>query len=58
MNQDQLTSLLRTLLKIGGTYAASKGLGDNSGWEEIGGAVVLIAGVVWSWRHHSDAPAN
>lgn len=54
MNSEQILSLVRTLIKVGGTYAAAQGLGDGNDWEAIAGAVAVIIGVVLSWRKHSN----
>lgn len=57
MTQDQWMSLIRTLFKVGGGIAVTKGYGDSNGWEEIGGAVLTIVGVIWSfWNHAAPAP--
>lgn len=56
MNSDQLISLLSTLLKIIGALVVAHGsLGINGAmWEQISGAVVMIAPVVFDMWHHTD----
>ena len=47
MNRDVIESLIRALMKVGGTALAARGAVTESGWAEITGAVVTIAGVLW-----------
>ena len=56
MNSDQAMSLLRTLLQIAGTSIVAHGtLGINGTmWEQISGAVIMVAPVVWSMFAHTD----
>lgn len=54
MNQDQLLSILRSLLKLVGTWLLARGYADSSAVEGILGAAPVLAGVVWSWFHHKD----
>lgn len=56
MNLDQTLSLVRTLLKVLGSSLVTKGVVGSSAWEDITGAALLIAGVVWSHYQHTDAP--
>lgn len=57
MNQDQLLSLLRAVLQIIGTAVVAHGtLGINGAmWEQIAGAVVMIAPALWGVAVHTDA---
>jgi hypothetical protein len=57
MNQDQLLSLLRTILQVIGTAVVTHGtLGINGAmWEQISGAVIIIAPTIWSMYEHTDA---
>ena len=59
MNQDQLLSLVRTVLQILGTAVVAHGtLGINSVmWEQISGAVIIIAPTIWSMYAHTQAAA-
>ena len=50
--KDQLESLIRTLLKIAGTLFASYGWFSDGLWADVTGAVLLLFGVIWSWRVH------
>ena len=60
MNNEQLMSLLRDVLRIGGTIATM--LGVASGVVEsvtsmvltFGGPVLALIGVFFGWRSHSD----
>ena len=56
MNIAQFLSLLRTILQIIGTGLVSHGtLGINGAmWEQISGAVVMIAAIIWSQFAHTD----
>jgi hypothetical protein len=56
MNQDQLLSLLRTLLQVIGTAVVTHGtLGINGAmWEQISGAIIIIAPTIWSMYAHTD----
>lgn len=56
MNQDQVLSLVRTLLQILGTSIVAHGtLGINGAmWETISGAVIMLVPVAWSMYSHTD----
>jgi hypothetical protein len=53
---DQILSVVRTILKVVGTAAATKGLIGESQSELVIGAIVTLVGVGLSWKKHS-APA-
>jgi hypothetical protein len=55
MNQDQMLSLLRTVLQIVGTIIVSHGtLGINGAlWEQISGVVIIIGPTIWSMYAHT-----
>lgn len=57
MNNDQLLSLLRTVLQIIGTIIVSHGtLGINGAlWEQISGVVIIIGPTIWSMYAHTDS---
>jgi len=58
MNQEQLTSLVRTAIKSVGAALIAHGATKTAQWlntEDVIGAVILIAGLVWSHFHHADA---
>jgi len=56
MNNAQLLSLLRTLLQIAGTAVVAHGtLGINGAmWEQISGAIIMLAPIIWSMFAHTD----
>lgn len=56
MNLDQITSGIRSVLKVAGGYLVAKGLTDNAHVEELIGAAATLTGLIWSWTHHSAAP--
>lgn len=59
MNNAQVMSVLRMLLQIAGTAIVAHGtLGINGAmWEQISGAVVMIAPVIWGLFAHTDTAA-
>lgn len=54
MNQDQVESLIRSILKIVGGAFVAKGFTDNSTAEIIISGIAALAGVVWS--HYANKP--
>ena len=56
MNNDQLLSLLRTVLQIIGTSVVAHGtLGINGAmWEQITGGVLMLAPTIWSMYAHTN----
>lgn len=56
MNQNQITSLARSvLLALGASLVASGKLTDGS-LQEIVGGILALGSVIWSQLHHKDAP--
>jgi hypothetical protein len=57
VNNSQWLSLLRTVLQIAGTAIVAHGtLGINGAmWEQISGAVVLIAPTIWGLLARTDS---
>ena len=49
------TFLVRWILKIGGTVLATAGISESSLYEVIGGIVMIVIGMVWSWFSHQKA---
>lgn len=45
---DQITSLIRSILKIGGTWLVAKGFFDAGSIDLIVGSLATIGGVLWS----------
>ena len=52
MNQEQVLSIARTVLKIGGGYLIGRGVVDAAAWLDITGGVLAIVGIVWSAITH------
>jgi hypothetical protein len=48
---------LRMALVALGAVLAKQGFGDAAMWEAVTGAVVALAGAVWSWRARQAAKA-
>ena len=58
MNQDQLTSAVRTALKIIGTILATHGAQQAAGLvnsEDVIGLVLMLVGVIWSHFQHASS---
>ncbi len=56
---EQTTSIVRSLLKIGGTWLATRGIAlDNSGIEAFTGSIVTLIGIAWSAHQHRKPPAK
>ena len=56
MNQEQVLSLVRTLLKVGGAFLVAKGTITEPGLETAVGAIITLVGIVWSAvAHKADA---
>ena len=54
---DQLQSLLRSILKFGGGWFVAKGMTDNSTAELVAAVLAALAGFVWSaWTHKKAEP--
>jgi hypothetical protein len=54
-NREQWLSLLRSLLKVGGTFLVAYGYGSDMAWDAIGGAIMLVAPIVWDMFVHTEA---
>lgn len=50
---DELQTLVRAALKIGGGYLVAKGLADQSGAEVIAAGLAALIGVAWGLRHRT-----
>ncbi len=55
---DQVQSILRTVLKAGGAVLITKGWTDQAGLEIAVGGVVAIVGIIWSAVHHKNNPTT
>lgn len=58
MNQDQILSILRTVLKTAGAVLVTKGLTDQAGLESIVGGVITLIGIAWSMLTHKNTPPS
>lgn len=54
MNNDQIQSLVRAIVKGAGGALVANGYTNSSGLETLAGAAALIAGIVWAHFHHAD----
>ena len=45
--KEQIGTLIRAALKVGGGYAVAAGVVGEQGAEELIGALMVIVGVVW-----------
>lgn len=54
MNQDQILSLARSVLKVLGAYFIAHGSVTDSGWSELSGVALTAIGVWWSHSHHAE----
>ena len=52
---EQVQTILRSVLKVVGTYFATKGYIDGTEVEAAVGAVVVLLGLVWSAYEHAKA---
>lgn len=60
MNQDTIATVIRALLKIGGTYLLAKGFKTESSSIDTlltdGGAIAALSGFIWGlYSAHKDA---
>ena len=55
MNQDQLLGILRNALAIGGGYAIGHGYLSADTATLIGGSIVSVAPLVWTYFAHTDS---
>ncbi|MGI0012113.1 MAG: hypothetical protein ACREBU_02340 [Nitrososphaera sp.] len=53
--QAQIFSFLRSLLKMGGAALAEHGFISEGNMETLTGAVIVIAGMIWSAITHKEA---
>jgi hypothetical protein len=54
MNQEQILSAVRTLLKIAGTALVTKGITTDATLESAIGAIITIVGIIWSAKTHKE----
>lgn len=52
----QTASILRTILKVGGSVLITKGYTDSAGLEATIGVVIALIGAGMSYFHHASAP--
>ena len=53
VNQDQVLSVLRSLLTVGGTWLVSHGVMTDTDWTTVAGAILAVAPIAWGWYAHS-----
>lgn len=58
MNQDQVLSLVRAALLIAGSFLVSSGRFSASDWENISGAVLMLAPIIWSMFAHAPSKST
>lgn len=56
MNQDQILSILRSVLKIGGGALVAHGITDDATAQAIMGGVLAVVGLVWAHFTHKTTP--
>ena len=54
---EQIASVIRTILKVGGAYLVAKGWTDTPGVESLIGGIITAIGIVWSAVAHKQPPA-
>ncbi len=54
INQDQILSLLRSLLAIAGGWLVSKGLLNDSQFATLSGAIMAVAPTIWGILTHTE----
>ncbi len=47
MNKETISTLVRTLCKVGGGYLVAKGIIDDASVVELTGAIVTVVAVAW-----------
>lgn len=57
MNTEVILGIVRHILTVGGGALITKGLTDQAGIEAAVGAIITLAGFVWSILHKKQAPA-
>lgn len=50
MSTEQIGGIVRALIQVGAGLAISKGYGDDSLWQAVGGGLLSIATGYWSFR--------
>jgi hypothetical protein len=53
---EQITSAIRSVLKVFGGMLVAKGVTDNSTLEIVIAGIVSAIGIGWSWWHHATKP--
>jgi hypothetical protein len=54
MNQDQVMSIVRSVLQILGTGLVSKGVIGDADWTTIAGAILMVVPVGWGIYAHTQ----
>lgn len=58
MTQEIVFGLVRHILTTGGGVLVAKGMTTDAGVEAAAGAVVALAGFIWSIIHKTQTPAK
>ncbi len=58
MTFDQVQSLIRSILKIGGGFAVAKGYANGNDVETITAGLLAIAGIIWGLLHRAKTPVS
>jgi len=53
---EQVSSAIRSVLKVIGGALVTKGITDNSTLEVVIAGIIAAVGIGWSWAHHKAVP--
>lgn len=54
---DNIQSLIRAILNAGGGYAVAHGLVTDTQWASLGGAILVLLSLAWSWYANRQTAA-
>jgi hypothetical protein len=55
---DTTQTLIRSVLKVGGGFLASKGIADESQVELVSAGLIALIAVIWGYFHRSKPAAE
>jgi hypothetical protein len=55
---DTTQTLIRSVLKVGGGFLASKGIADDSQVELVSAGLIALIAVIWGYFHRSKPAAE